>query len=299
MRRIPHYKSRDRGPLEFKSRLHREEGPIMSLARKPVITISPTTKIKDAAGLMVKHKVRRLPVTDPGTGRLIGILRTRDIVDFLGGGEKHMIVQSKFNGNFFVAINEPVRTIMSEEVICGTSRMSVMDVVKILLDKGVGGVPILDDDGRIVGIVSERDFISYVPVAIGIPVSYYMARHVVTAEPTLSILDAARRMISMGFRRLPVTQGRELVGMVTTVDILRYFGTSKVFEHMCSHRMEEAMAVGVQEIMTRDVLKVTPETDAGEAAGLMRERGCGGLPVVSAGELVGIITEHDMLRLLI
>jgi CBS domain-containing protein len=31
----------------------------------------------------------------------------------------------------------------------------------------------------------------------------------------------------------------------------------------------------------------------------MRERGCGGLPVVSAGELVGIITEHDMLRLLI
>jgi CBS domain-containing protein len=39
--------------------------------------------------------------------------------------------------------------------------------------------------------------------------------------------------------------------------------------------------------------------DAGEAAALMREKGCGGLPVVSDGLLVGIITEHDLLRLLV
>jgi len=299
MRRIPHYKSRDRGPIEFRSRLHHEEGPIMSIARKPVITIPPTTRIKDAAELMVERKVRRLPVTDPGTQKLMGILRTRDIIDFLGGGEKHKIVELKFKGNFFSAINEPVRTIMSEGVIYGTSDMSMIDVVRMLLDKGVGGVPILDDSEKIVGIVSERDFISYIPPVTGIPVSYHMARHVVTAEPTLSIQEAARRMISRGFRRLPVTHGRELVGIVTSVDILRYFGTSRVFEYMRSQRMDEAMAVGVQEIMTRDVLKVAPETDVGEAAGLMRERGCGGLPVVSGEELAGIIAEHDLLRLLI
>jgi CBS domain-containing protein len=271
----------------------------MSIARKPVFTIPPTTRIKNAAEIMVERKVRRLPVTDPGTQKLIGMLRTRDIIDFLGGGEKHKIVQLKFKGNFFAAINEPVRSIMSEKVVCGTVDMSMMDVVRMLLDKGVGGVPILDDAGKIVGIVSERDFISYVPPVTGVSVSYHMTRHVVTAEPTLPIKEAARRMVSRGFRRLPVTRGRELVGIVTSVDILRYFGTSKVFEYIRSHRMDEAMSVGVQEIMTKDVLKVVPETDAGEAAGLMREKGCGGLPVVSGEDLVGIITEHDLLRLLI
>ncbi|MDI6643297.1 MAG: CBS domain-containing protein [Candidatus Hodarchaeaceae archaeon] len=298
-RRIPHYKSRDRGPLDFKSRLHREMGNIMLLARKPVITIPPTTRIKDAAELMVERKVRRLPVTEPGAKKLMGILRTRDIIDFLGGGEKHQIVRVKFKDNFFAAVNEPVRTIMSQDVTHGTVYMSIIDAAKILLEKGVGGIPILGENEQIEGIVSERDFVSYVPATTGVPVSYHMTRHVVTAEPELSIRDAARRMISWGFRRLPVVRGRELVGIVTSMDILRYFGTGKVFEYMRSQRMDEAMAVSIQEIMARDVLKVAPETDVGEAAALMRERGCGGLPVVSGERLEGMITEHDLLRLLV
>jgi CBS domain-containing protein len=59
------------------------------------------------------------------------------------------------------------------------------------------------------------------------------------------------------------------------------------------------MSVGVEEIMTREVIRATPEMDVGEAAEIMRERGCGGLPVVSGEELVGIITEHDLMRLLV
>ncbi len=271
----------------------------MPLARKVVITISPTMRIKGAAELMVERGVRRLLVTDPGSKRLMGIVRTRDIIDFLGGGEKFRIVQEKLKGNFFAAANEPVRTIMSERVIHGTTDMSIADVAGLLLRTGVGGVPILDERGQIAGIVSERDFISYVSATTGVPVSYHMTRHVITAEPDLQIREAARRMISRGVRRLPVVRGRDLVGIITSVDILRYFGTSKVFEHIRSHRVDEAMSVGVEEIMTRDVLTVAPDTDMGEAAGLMRERGCGGLPVVDGDELVGIMTEHDMLELLI
>jgi CBS domain-containing protein len=301
MRRIPHvgYKSRDRGPLEFESRLRREEGNIMPIARREVITIPPTMRIKDAAEVMVKHGVRRLPVTDPGTKRLMGIVTTRDIVDFLGGGERFKIIQTKFRGNFLAAVNDPIRTIMSEKVVYGTDDMSIADVAKLLLRTGVGGVPILDAHAHVVGIVSERDFVSYMPAVTGIPVGYHMTREVVTAEPGLSIREAASRMISRGVRRLPVIgDNRELVGIVTSVDILRYFGTSKMFEYMASGRAEEAMGVGVEEIMTKEVLTVSPQTDMGEAASLMVRRGCGGLPVLEEGALVGIITEHDMLGLL-
>lgn len=299
MKRFPHYQLREQGPLDFRSRLHREEGNIMPIARRNVLTIPPTMRIKSAAELMIKRGVRRLPITDPGTKRLIGIIRTRDIIDFLGGGKKFMIVQEKLNGNFFAAANEPVRTIMSEHVIQGTTDMSIADAARLLLSTGVGGVPIIDERGQVAGMISERDFISYVPATTGTPVNYHMTRHVTTAEPGLQIREAARRMISRGCRRLPVVRERELVGIVTSVDVLRYFGTSKIFEHMRSQRVDEAMSVAVEEIMTRDVIKVTPETDIGEAAELMRECGCGGLPVVTGDELTGIITEHDLLELLI
>jgi CBS domain-containing protein len=267
--------------------------------RRSVISITPTKPVKDAAGLMVKHGTRRLPVIRPGTGKPVGMLRSRDIVDFLGGGEKHNIIRVKFKGNFYSAIKEPVRSIMSSDFPRGNSFMSIVDAARILLQTGAGGMPILDREGRIEGMVSERDFISYTPSVTGTPVSYYMARHVVTAEPRLSIGEASRRMIAWGVRRLPVTRGRELVGIVTTVDILRYFGTSKVFEYMRSQKVDEILSVPVREIMTKDVIKVTPETDVGEVAALMRERGCGGIPVVSGNSLVGIITERDLLRLLV
>jgi len=271
----------------------------MSIIQRPTATVQLTTPIKKAAELMVKHKVRRLPVVEPGTRKLSGILRSRDVIDFLGGGDKYKIIERKFKGNFFSAVNESVRFIISSNLVFGTSEMSIEDAVGLLLRTGVGGLPILDGNSRILGMVSERDLVSYIPPVTGIPVSYYMNRHVVTAEPSLSIRGAARRMISRGFRRLPVTLKRELVGIITTMDILRYFGSSEVFRRMSSQSVDEAMAVTVQEIMTRDVLHVSPEVDIGEAATLMRERGCGGIPVVSGEELAGIITEHDLLRALV
>jgi len=300
MRRSPHtgYKSRDRGPVDFESRLHKEEGNIMPLARKNVITAPPTTRIKEAAELMVRQNVRRLPIIDPGTKRLIGIVTTRDIINFLGGGEKFKIIQNKFKGNFLAAVNDQVRTIMSEKIVHGTHDMSISEVAKLLLKTGMGGVPIIDEHGHVIGMASERDFLSYIPPSTGTTVSYRMTRKVVTAEPELQIREAAKRMISKGVRRLPVVRFMELVGVITSVDILKYFGTSKMFEHMATGKIDEALSVGVETIMTRDLITVTPETDIGEAALLMVERGCGGLPVVEEDELVAIITEHDMLELL-
>ena len=271
----------------------------MPLAGKPVVTATLSMRIKDAVELMVRKAIRRLPIVSPGTRRLEGIVTTRDVLNFLGGGEKFSIIQKKFKGNFFAAINEPVRTIMSERVVHGNSGMSVSDVAKLLLHTGVGGVPIVDAQMQIVGIVSERDFIGYVPSKTGIPVSYHMTRHVITAEPELQIREAAKRMVRWGIRRLPVLRERELVGIITSVDILRYFGTSEMFRHMSSGRVEEAVERGVDTIMTREVITATPETDLGEVARLMMERGCGGLPVVEGDELAGMITEHDMLELLI
>lgn len=74
-------KSLDRGPVEFDTRLSDKEGDIMSIANKDVITVPPGISVKEASEIMVKNKVRRLPVVSP-KNELLGIITATDIVDF-------------------------------------------------------------------------------------------------------------------------------------------------------------------------------------------------------------------------
>ncbi|MFQ5800398.1 MAG: CBS domain-containing protein, partial [Candidatus Hydrothermarchaeales archaeon] len=61
-----------------KMRGYSRSGSIMGLATGDTVTVAPTSTIKSAIELMVTNRFRRLPVTDPGTGRLLGILGSSD-----------------------------------------------------------------------------------------------------------------------------------------------------------------------------------------------------------------------------
>lgn len=271
----------------------------MELARKKIIKISPSHPIKDASEIMVKEGIRRLPVTSPGNEKLQGVLVTRDIIDFLGGGDKYKIIKNKHSENFLSAINDPVRLIINQDYPYGTSEMSIAETANILIEENVGGVPIIGDDQKVVGIVTESDFVNYLPSKTNISVEERMTRKVVTGRPEISIKDVMKRMISEGFRRLPIIENEEMIGIVTSVDILKYFGSSEVFEHMESGDIEDAISISVQEIMSKKVFTVNPEADLGEAAEIMDQRDYAGLPVVENDKLIGIITERDFLELLV
>ncbi|MEM2300081.1 MAG: CBS domain-containing protein [Candidatus Hadarchaeales archaeon] len=299
MRRIPSYGYGDRGPLEFKSRLHREEGEVMKIANRDVVTATSTTPILKIVSLMVKNKIRRVPIVQTGTKKIEGIVRSRDVISFLGGGKKHEIVQKKFAGSFYSAINEPVRVIMERDFPKASMYIKIPEAAGLLLSSGHGGLILTNEKNEIAGVVTDRDFVKFLPERTGYNVGYYMTRRVVTVEPSHPILEVMKRIIDWNVRRLPVVENGKLVGIITSMDILKYFGTGKVFEYLMSQKIDDVVSVPVEEIMTRNVLKISPEADIGEAATLMREKGCGGLPVVSDDMLVGIITERDILRLMV
>lgn len=293
------YKSQDRGPVEFESKLHEKEGEIMNIANKNVITISRGLPIKNASEKMVEEGVRRLPVTDPGTNKLQGMLVTRDIVDFLGGGDSHKIIENKHSGNFLSAINDSSEIIMNSDPPYARNKASISDVAKILRDEGVGGVPIVNKENKVVGIVSEHDLGGYMPSPANAKVRTYMSRNIVSIDPDIFLIDVMERMISEGFRRLPVEDEGALVGVITSVDVLEYFGTSEMFNHMSSEDAGDAMHIEIEKLMTKNPVTVTPEDDVGETASKMEESGYGGLPVLEDEELVGIITERDIVEALL
>jgi len=82
-----------------------------------------------------------------------------------------------------------------------------------------------------------------------------------------------------------------VTGIVVASDILRLY--SGRLESLREGKMSLTHA------MKREVISTTPEKDLSEAAGLMLRHKVGGLPVIEEGELVGIITESDVVRLLV
>jgi tRNA nucleotidyltransferase (CCA-adding enzyme) len=88
--------------------------------------------------------------------------------------------------------------------------------------KGAHGIPVLDD-GRLVGIISRRDFWKAKKTsALNAPVRAFMTKNVVTIEPGKSPMQAARLMIQHDIGRLPVAENGRVIGIVTRSDTMRY-----------------------------------------------------------------------------
>ncbi|OUM98145.1 MAG: hypothetical protein BAA04_03555 [Firmicutes bacterium ZCTH02-B6] len=123
-------------------------------------------------------------------------------------------------------------------------------------------------------------------------------RNPVVVDPETSAPQARKLMEEHKIRRLPVVDNGKLVGIVTLSDLLKAApspATSLSIWEL-NYLLDR---VKVKEIMTRDVVTTTPETDLKAVASVMAERKIGGLPVVENGQVVGIITESDVFRALV
>jgi len=288
------------GPLSLKNQpAKKREGEIMNIAKTSVITIAPTTPIYEAIQLMSKQGFRRIPVSDPGTKRLLGMITATDIADYFGGGDKFQIIQQKYSGNFYKAINEPIRTLMVKDVFSVLTTATLEEAINLMIERRVGGLPVIDEEGKIWAIITERDVINLFTGKIsGVKIAEVMSEKVHVTSPSTTIFEAAKLMTSQGFRRLPLVTDKKLVGIVTVMDIVRYFGSKQVFQHLQAGTVTKVLQTPVSEIAAKNVVTVELQMDVGVAARLMRENKIGALPVVEDSKVVGIITERDFFKII-
>ncbi len=291
---------RGKGPVSLKdSSTRRREGEILHIAKSPVITMAPTTPIHDAIKIMTKEGFRRIPIADPGTKTLTGIVTATDIVDYLGGGRKFEIIQQKFAGNLFKAINEPIKLIMTQKVFSVKTSAKISEAIQLMKEKNVGGLPVVDEENHVRAIITERDIAHMFADRIsGVKVSQLMTEKVITALPKTTIFEAEKTMIMQGFRRLPIVAEGKVVGIITAMDIIRFFGSGEIFKHLQSGAITQVLNTPALEIATKTVATIEPEADVGQAAKIMREKNLGALPVVQNEKLVGIITERDFFKII-
>ena len=117
----------------------------------------------------------------------------------------------------------------------------------------------------------------------------------ITTGPQTPVLEARQLMIDKRIRHLLIVEGPKLLGIVTDRDIRLNLPSPAT--SLSVWEINYLMArLTVESVMTTSVVIVGPQRDARAAAQLMLDNKIGALPVLDGGQLLGIITETDLLR---
>lgn len=118
-----------------------------------------------------------------------------------------------------------VGSLMSSPVHTVGVDTSLRNAGRTMLDHGIGSVIIVDDDGRLEGILTATDFIGI--IAEGNPdpnatVGASMSTDIITTTANKSIRTVADLMIEYGFHHVPVVDEEQVIGVITTTDLTAY-----------------------------------------------------------------------------
>ena len=182
------------------------------------------------------------------------------------------------------------RDLMAAEVVTSPPETPVMALVRLFTDRGVSAVPITDASGTLLGIVTERDLIRRLADEDQQPAGWLarltstpnaraaryagshgatarevMTEKVVTVAPDATAAHVAHVMERHGIRRVLVTEGGRLLGMVTRTDLLRALVADRPPEgEVSDERIRAAILAAMRRESWADTLHVTVDVRGGE-----------------------------------
>jgi acetoin utilization protein AcuB len=129
----------------------------------PPLTVGPDMPFQDALKLLQDNQLRRMPVVD-GKGRLIGIVSERDL---LYASPSPATTLSVWELTYILS-KIKVEELMTKKVITTTPDTPIEDAASLMVESGVGGLPVVDEQNKPIGMISDRDiFITLVELLSG------------------------------------------------------------------------------------------------------------------------------------
>ena len=119
---------------------------------KEVITVSPSVSMMKASRLMKEHNIHRLPVVDDNEA-LVGILTDRDIKE----ASPSKATTLDMHELYYLLSEIKVKDIMSRHPVSMHGDDSVEQAALLMVDRHFGGLPIVDDDNKLIGIITDSD----------------------------------------------------------------------------------------------------------------------------------------------
>lgn len=130
-----------------------------------------------------------------------------------------------------------VSEIMTSNVDMCTVDTPIQEVAAHMQKLDVGSIPITDN-GKLVGIITDRDIVTRgvaAQLSLDTPVSQILSTHLITGSPDMDIEEAADLMAKNQVRRLPIVESERLVGIVSLGDI----AVKDPTEHLAGEAIED------------------------------------------------------------
>ncbi|WP_067049404.1 MULTISPECIES: CBS domain-containing ParB/RepB/Spo0J family partition protein [Methanofollis] len=127
-----------------------------------------------------------------------------------------------------------VKDYMTYDVVTVGANETAKDVIDKIQKTKHDGFPVVNDKKEVVGYISARDLLTIHP---GTPVERVMSRHLIVADPEMSVNDAARVIFRSGIQKLPVVdENNHLIGIISNADVIRsqieHVSPEKVYNFM-------------------------------------------------------------------
>lgn len=136
---------------------------VEAIMSRAVLTVEPTTTVREAIRLIEDCEIRHLPVVDGEGGRLLGIVSDRDLREFrvplMVEIERFSDADRKRTDEL---LNTPIREVMADDVVSVDSTESIESAIDAMIEYKIGAVPVVDPHTtELVGIISYIDVLRY------------------------------------------------------------------------------------------------------------------------------------------
>jgi CBS domain-containing protein/PII-like signaling protein len=222
-------------------------------------------------------------------------------------------------GRHQAPLEAPVQDAMRREIVTVRADTPVAELVPRLLQHGLRSVPVIDDDGRLIGIITDGDLLRRAKLTArlglhdkfsttevqaqidalsraGLHADDVMTQPVIVVQATDTLRTAARQMADHQLKRLPVVDDRQrLVGWISRVDLFRMLE----YHFAARPQTPEPHRLGgtVTELMHQDVATVAPQANLEAILQALEQHHRRRVIVVDVQQRVlGIITDGDLLH---
>jgi CBS domain-containing protein len=300
--------------------------PVSEVMSREVRTVTPDAPAAQAVEMLIGKAYRALPVID-AERRVVGILTDGDLLARLqlpNARVQMELTEAELSRELaaLAGSGQTVADLMVSPAVTTFADAAIGDAVRVMTERGIKRLPVVDRDGKLVGMVSRVDVLRALaqpPVAetaehVPLPGSHRVVREVMLAgAPTVPadtpLSQVVDHLVIAAERRVVVVDAQQhALGIITDGDLLRRAaageraGLLQAFTGRGSGGQQAGLDLGKRkaaEVMTSPVITVTPDTPLLDALRLLLQRKIKRLPVVDEqGRVVGIVGRGDILHAL-
>jgi CBS domain-containing protein len=306
---------------------------VSEVMRRDVVTVRPDTLVKELVELLIGQDFTAVPVIDEGH-RVIGMISDHDLLT-RGGTRVGIDLQRATDPAFVRELHEAlqgstrrVEELMTREIVTITPETLLGAAARLMVDRNLKRLPVVDADGRLTGILGRLDVLNTLaavhlpewhPAAArsgGATVADVMDATVATVTASTPIEEIFEQLVASAHKRVVVIDpSRRVIGIIADGDLLSRVGREHwpgLVELLASkapverlrgparQQVQKLRGKTARDVMAANVVSVREEMPIASALALSAERHAKRMPVVDAdGVLIGIVGRTALLRALL